>query len=247
MRVLLTRAQPDADAFAARLAVAGIDSVIAPIFEIRPTTDAPPDLSGVTGLLFTSANGVRALAALSAVRDIPAYTVGDATAAAAQAAGYTRVASAAGDVADLADLVSRTADPAQGALFHAAGQERAGDLRVLLGHHGFTVRREVIYRASMVEDLPEAARRALGAGVLDGVTFFSPRTAEGFARLVTAAGQEADCGGLVAFCLSEAVAAALSTAPDAPVWRERAIAMRPTGDDLYQLICSHSGAAARST
>lgn len=247
MRLLLTRAQPDADTFAARLADAGIESVIAPVFEIRPTTNVPPDLDGVAGLLFTSANGVRALADLTEVRNIPAYAVGDATARAAEDAGYSTVTSAGGDVVDLASMVRRVADPRNGALFHGAGQERAGDLRVLLGQYGFTVRRETIYRAAIVDVLPEAARTSLRAGVLDGVIFFSPRTAEAFVRLVLDAGVEADCAGLVAYCLSEAVADALTTVRGAPKWRERAIAMRPTGHDLYKLILSHSGNAGPAT
>lgn len=249
VRILLTRAQPDADAFAARLAEAGIESVVAPIFEVRPTTDVRPDLTGVAGLLFTSANGVRAFAALAEVRDLPVYAVGDATGRAAADAGFAEVASAEGDVENLADLVGRTADPQAGALFHAAGEERAGDLRVLLGHRGFTVRREAIYRAQVAETLPEAARTTLQARNLYGAAFFSPRTAEAFARLVLDAGLASECEALVALCLSRAVADALSAVPDAPQWRERAIAMRPTGDDLYSLIRSRfhspSGNAAR--
>lgn len=243
MRVLITRAQPDADTFAAKLDAADIGSVIAPIFSVRPTTDIPPEMEDVSGLLMTSANGVRAFAALCPERDLPVYAVGDATARAARAAGFDDVVSADGDVVDLAALVRRLADPTKGALLHPAGRERAGDLRVLLGQFGFTVRREVIYRAAVAEVLPTEAMYALREGVLDGAAFFSPRTADAFVTLVKDAGLASNCADLVAFCLSQAVSNALAEAPEAPVWRERAVAMRPTGDDLYHLIHSHAGAA----
>ncbi len=236
MRILLTRAQPDADLFAARLAEAGIGSVVAPIFEIRPTTNLAPDMTGVSGLLFTSANGVRTLAGLIDRRDLPAYTVGDATARAAEEAGFSNVESAGGDVASLAELVRERASPRDGTLFHPAGQERAGDLRVLLGQYGFTVRREVLYRAAIVDDLPGTARAALRSGVLAGAAFFSPRTAGAFATLVREAGLASDCADLVAYCLSEAVAGALATSDSRLVWRRVAVAARPTGDDLLNMI-----------
>ncbi|MEL6380752.1 MAG: uroporphyrinogen-III synthase, partial [Pseudomonadota bacterium] len=58
--VLITRPAPDAEALAADVQALGFKSVLSPVIEIVWRGRAP-DLSGMAGLVFTSANGVRAL------------------------------------------------------------------------------------------------------------------------------------------------------------------------------------------
>ncbi len=80
MRVLVTRPEEDASALAAALAARGFDALVEPMLSVAPAPGVTPplDLDGVQALLFTSANGVRALARLTERRDLPAFTVGDA-------------------------------------------------------------------------------------------------------------------------------------------------------------------------
>ncbi|WP_284222549.1 uroporphyrinogen-III synthase, partial [Brevundimonas denitrificans] len=82
-RVWVTRAEPGASRTADRLTARGFDPVIAPLLAIRPIPQAPPDLTGIAALAFTSANGVAAFGALTPDRTRPVFTVGDATAQAA--------------------------------------------------------------------------------------------------------------------------------------------------------------------
>src|SRR4051812_16935975 len=103
------------------------------MLDIRNLDNVAIDLTNVQAVLFTSANGVRAFAAAERRRDIPAFAVGEATAAAARLAGFTTVDTAGGDVAALADLVRERLTPARGALLHAAGSAVAGDLSGVLG------------------------------------------------------------------------------------------------------------------
>ncbi|HEV8678187.1 MAG TPA: uroporphyrinogen-III synthase, partial [Stellaceae bacterium] len=153
LRALVTRPEEDAAPLAAALAERGIDVTLEPLLAIRPLAEAPIDLTGVQALLFTSANGVRSFAelaggrGLAGWRELPAFAVGNATAAAAHSAGFARVESAAGDVAALAKLAAERLDPKAGALFHAAGSAVAGDLAGLLEQAGFTLRREMLYEA----------------------------------------------------------------------------------------------------
>ena len=109
MKVLVTRPEGDAEQLAARLAERGHASVIENLLTIRFRPEAArslgPFLDGVQALLFTSANGVRAFAAASERRDFRVFAVGNATAAAARAAGFAEVTSAGGAVDDLAKLV----------------------------------------------------------------------------------------------------------------------------------------------
>ncbi|MBM3519006.1 MAG: uroporphyrinogen-III synthase, partial [Alphaproteobacteria bacterium] len=97
MRVLITRPRAEAERLAADLAARGIESLIEPVLEVRFRDVALPDPARFQAFLCTSANGARGLAAMTARRDAPLYAVGDATARAAEALGFAKVVSAAGD------------------------------------------------------------------------------------------------------------------------------------------------------
>ncbi|MBL8700688.1 MAG: uroporphyrinogen-III synthase [Alphaproteobacteria bacterium] len=209
MRLLVTRPLDDAQELAATLTARGHEALVEPLLIVSPDLEAPLPLEGVQGLLFTSANGVRAFALRSQRRDLPAYAVGDATAAALREVGFARVETAAGDVAALARLVAASCRPGDGPLLHVAGTVVAGDLAGELGAHGFEIRRAVLYRAEPVVRLSDAAVAAFRGRRLDGVLFFSPRTARAFVELVDAADLRAMLHGITAFALSPAVRDAL--------------------------------------
>ena len=184
MRLILTRPRDDADALVGPLAALDIETLVEPLLCIRYRDGPAPDLAGVQAILATSANGVRALARRSDERGLPVYAVGDTTAKAARSAGYALVDSAAGTVEDLVRLVAARLDASAGALLHVAGQTVAGDLGGLMASAGFAFRRHVLYEATPTERFTEAAARAIAQGEVDGVVFFSPRTAAIFVSLV---------------------------------------------------------------
>ena len=206
LRIMVTRPREDAHGLAEALTSRGIESVLEPLLSIDFIDGAPLDLDGVQALLVTSANGVRAFANRDPRRRLPVFAVGDASAGAARLAGFAAVTSASGDVAALAALVIERLDADGGDLIHVAGTRLAGDLAGMLAEHGFTCRREVLYGARVAEALSAGAVRELEDGGLDGVAFFSPRTAAIFAGLVRQGGLEGCAGSLAAFCLSAAVA-----------------------------------------
>ena len=245
VRALITRPEEDAAPLAAALAERRIEVTLEPLLTIRPLPEAAIDLAGVQALLFTSANGVRALAdlagarGLSGWRDLPVYAVGNATAVAARSVGFTRIESAAGDVAALARLVAARLDPTAGPLFHAAGSAVAGDLSGSLEQAGFTVRRAVLYEAKPADQLSPSTVTALANGAFDLALFFSPRTAATFVALVRAAGEGvvAGCRKTTALCLSPAVASALGELP----WRGVQVAAQPELSALLDLVDRASG------
>src|SRR5689334_15169636 len=128
LRALVTRPREDAIELAAALAARGIEPVIEPLIDVHFRTEPALDLAGAQAVLCTSANGVRALARLSAERALPLFAVGDATAARARAEGFAAVASAGGNVDDLARLVRERLRPEAGRVVHVAGSAVAGDL-----------------------------------------------------------------------------------------------------------------------
>ncbi len=224
IRALVTRPREDAERTVAALAARGVAAMVEPLLVIEPLAPAGGvDVAGAQALLFTSANGVRAFAAASDERRLPALAVGDATAEAARAAGFSHVESAAGDAAALAELAAARSDPAAGPLLHLSGEQVAGDLAGRLAASGLRVRRMALYRARAADALSPACREALAAGRLDIALFFSPRTAAVFARLAAEAGVADACRRIRACVPSRQAAGRLRGV----VWGEIRIARRP--------------------
>jgi uroporphyrinogen-III synthase len=232
MRVLITRPEEDATELVAELAARGIDGTLSPLLTIEFIDKPALALAGVQALLMTSANGVRAFARNTPDRGLPVLAVGDATARAAEAAGFADVASAAGDVDDLAALAAERLDPAAGVLLHPAGSKVAGDLAGMLARLGFDYRRSVLYTARTATELPESARAGIAAGEFDGVLIYSPRTGATFKRLVQAAGLDAALATVRAYCLSANVAVAVAELP----WAGIETAARPEQTALLALF-----------
>ncbi|HEV7371590.1 uroporphyrinogen-III synthase [Arenibaculum sp.] len=231
-RLLVTRPGEDGRALAALVEARGATALIDPMLEIEHHAGPPLDLAGAQALLFTSANGVRAAAARTSERSLPAFAVGDATARAARAAGFADVRSAGGDVGDLTALVARSLVPGAGRLVHAAGTAVAGDLGAALAAAGFVVERAVLYAARPAASLAESTVRELYAGTIDAVLFFSPRTARSFVRLAGQAGLDARLVAVDALCLSTAVAMEARTMP----WHAIRVAERPEQATLLDLL-----------
>ena len=230
---LITRPRADSDGLADQLRQRGFEPLIEPLLDIVFLPGAKPEREGTQGILATSANGVRALAvrlgdSLADWRDLPLWAVGDASAKAARQAGFTRVASADGDVDSLAALVAAEADPKKGRLLQAAATQLAGDLAGQLGKSGFVIDKQVLYEARPAAALSERTIAAIEQGQMVLALFFSPRTAGLFVRLAGAL----NCAKVTAAALSPAVAAALAGLD----WKRVIIAERPRQDSLLAAL-----------
>ncbi len=232
MRLLVTRPKEDAEALTATLGERGIETVVAPMMTVSDVAGPDPDLTGVQALLITSTNGIRAFAGRSPNRDIAVCAVGDASARAARAAGFTDVKSASGDVEALTALVIAERDPDNGALLHIAGTHVAGDLQGALEVAGFEIRRQILYEARAIDALNPELKEALESGAIDGVLLFSPRTAGHFAELVMDAGLSESCRDLIAYCLSPAVAEKAQSL----AWRDVVVATEPSQEALLRAL-----------
>lgn len=208
--LLLTRPIDQAQEFAASVAAAlpgRYEPVYWPLIRIE-REPAELALDDVQGLLFTSANGVRAFAQASPRRDIPALCVGDGTATAARAAGLI-ASSARGDAGALAQLAVASHLPGAGAYLHLRGRDTTGDIAGALAVEGIEVREAVLYAARPAMDVPEAAASLLTDGLAGVVTLFSPRTARifaGFAADAAAAGRAWSLHATTGLAISRAAA-----------------------------------------
>lgn len=234
---LVTRPREDSLALTAELERRGFTVLAEPLLDIRTRTGVRLELGDVQGYLATSANGVRALAANHARRDLPLWAVGDATARTARELGFSQVESAKGDAATLTRLVADKVDPAAGSLLHAAGTKVAGDISGGLGALGYQVRREILYEARPAEALSSATVAALRGEQVDLALFFSPRTARTFVTLATGAGCAGVLGAVSAYALSPAVAEALQ----ALGWWRILTAAQPEQDSLLACLDANEG------
>jgi uroporphyrinogen-III synthase len=201
LKVWITRASPGAEETARRLAELGCDAVVAPVLEVR-ALPADIDLADVGALAFTSANAVRAFAALADARELRVFAVGDGTARTARAAGFADVVSADGDVGALAGAIAQAGEQ-PGVVLHPAAAAPAGDLTGDLIASGIPARSVAVYE-SVATEIPAALVARLGE--FDGVVVHSPRAGLRLAEIL----QNVSAPRLRAWCLSPAVAASLT-------------------------------------
>ncbi|OSQ50007.1 uroporphyrinogen-III synthase [Thalassospira alkalitolerans] len=231
--ILNTRPETDSQELETTLLARGYRLLSAPMLQIAfPPCPDGLDLAGVQALIFTSANGVRAFVHHSHDRNFPVLCVGDSTARMAKQVGFTEIYSANGDIHDLAHLIDVQIDPLNGALFHPAARKVAGDLATLLKDRNFDIRRQTVYDAIPVDDLPDDVINAISAHHIDAVLFFSPRTAESFVKLIKRYKLEHDLLGTRAICLSMAVQDRIGVL----TWHKTMLAKRPTQEYLLSAL-----------
>jgi uroporphyrinogen-III synthase len=221
MRLLVTRPEPDGARTAAALRARGHDVMLAPLLTVEPEPEADLGPGPWDGVLITSANAVRALAAhprKGELLDLPLFAVGRRSADAARAAGFAEVVSADGDAGDLArlmmarDRTSQVPVHVRLPLLYLAGGDRAGDLGGALAAHGIATRTVVLYRAVLATALPPDIKDALAAGQIDGVLHYSRRSADAFTALALAAMIDIKELATKHYCVSPQVAAPLRAA-----------------------------------
>lgn len=214
MRLWITRTEPAAHDTAARLSALGHDPVIAPLLVVR-TPGSGSLVPDHAALAFTSRNAVAVWAGLSPGRALPVFCVGDATAEAARAVGFTDVRSASGNATDLAALIRREAT---GPVLVPGPARPAADLAALVG--------------PAVRVMPRAVYETVETGIpapspVEGILFHSARAAAAFASR-----HAASAPGRIALALSDAVAEPLR----ALGFVEVRVAARPDEDALLDTL-----------
>ena len=231
MRVLITRHALAAANLAEILEADDFETEREPLLEIHFDSE-PVSVDGVQAFIVTSANGATALARGTDDREIPAFAVGSATAVTLENEGFKNVQIGGGNVDALVESVATELSPDQGDLVHVSGDHIAGDLAAALSTKGFSVRREILYRAETPTALSAATIKSLTGHNIDVVLFFSPRTAETFANLVSVANLANEFKAVAAICLSEAVADPVRKLG----WQQIEIAERPDQQALIQKL-----------
>ena len=232
MRVVITRPQPAAERTAAALAARGHDVWVVPLMQVEPVA---ADLSGDWGaVIVTSANAPAAIAgnpAREVLLALPLLAVGQRSAEAARAAGFTEVTSAGGDVRDLLRALTTRRLDKVAPLLYLAGEDRTTDLAAELAAHGIAAEMRVVYRAATAP-FPDELVAALEAGDVEAVLHFSRRSAENYVSGAREAGIADEALAVRHYCLSAQVAEPLQAAGAKRV----AVAPRPQEAALIELL-----------
>ena len=219
--LLVLRPEPGASATAAAAEALGLTAIVAPLFTVRALDWSLPERTP-DAVLMTSANAARLGGpSLAGLMSLPLYAVGEATAAVARAAGFTRIVTGEDGVEA---IVARAAVDGVGHLLHLAGREHRAPADAPL-----TIERRLVYAADPVEQLPKRAARALPDAV---ALLHSPRAAALFATLV-------DRGTVRIAAISVATREAAGEG-----WRAVVVAPRPTDASLLAAaakLCNHRG------
>lgn len=239
MAVLVTRPLPDAETTAAGLRALGFETIAAPMLRFEPFGFSDEAEVPYGGVVVTSANALRAVEphlAGSALLKLPVLAVGERTAAAARAAGFSSVISADGDAGALRDLVVATAKAKKlkkkSPLLYLAGEEVSRDLAGELRDNGFDVVTHIAYRMVPARDLPGEVIDGIAAGRIQAVLHYSRRSARAFVEAARTGGVEISALALPQCCLSTAVAEIVREAGATQV----SVAARPDENALFDAL-----------
>ena len=241
MNIVVTRPEPDALKLVGVLQQRGHVAIAAPLTTFVALPLEAEAFEGVSALIATSRNALRALVgseALSAARSLTVFAVGGATADEARRMGFARVVKGPGTAAGLVPLIASMVDPAEDILLHLAGDRLAFDLAGELSETGIRVDSRVVYRMDAATALPVPVVDAIGRGVLEAVMLMSPRAARIWGHLAARHDLVPAVRQMSHLCLSEAVARQLASLGGAAV----EVAARPTLEEMLALV---EGAAAR--
>lgn len=235
MRIAVTRPKADAERTASALRERGHEVLVAPLMRVEPVA---ADLAGHWGaVVITSANAPEAIAsnvARGALLKLKLFAVGERSANAARAAGFTDVESAGGDVRDLVTLIAER--HVTSPLLYLAGEDRAADLVGELAAHGIKAEMRVIYRA-VTAPFPDDLIEALNAKEIDAVLHYSRRSADNYVAGATAVNILEAALRPRHVCLAESAAAPLVKAGATQI----AIASHPDEAALFDLLTPSRG------
>jgi uroporphyrinogen-III synthase len=225
MQVLALRPEPGLAATLDKARAGGLAITGHALSEIRPVTWDCPDPVGIDGLLIGSANAIlHGGSHLERLTAKPVYAVGEATAAAARAAGFTIAMTGSGGLQGVLDAI---APPRH--LLRIAGEEHVP----LTAPPGVTFVEVIAYRSVMLPLDPVAGLLASGEAL---VLLHSAATAAHFAAECDRLGIAR--AGITVAALGPRIAAAAGEG-----WAAVHTAARPDETSLMQLVFDLCGAA----
>jgi uroporphyrinogen-III synthase len=216
MRMLVTRPLPGGAATVARLQALGHEALLTPLLETQAVAWQMPDAAPQAVMITSAAAARLAGDAAAAFHRLPTYAVGDATAAAARAAGFADVR--AGE-AGVQALLTAMAAAGLTRVLHLAGEDRTD----VAAPDGLMLQVRTVYRAAL-RPLPSLPS-------VDFVLVYSARTAAHFAA-------EVDRLGLARGDVAIAAISPAALAAAGGGWQQAVAAARPDEDAMLAAIAA---------
>lgn len=235
MRILVTRPEPDGLKLKGLLEAQGHEAVVEPLLKVTFETFEADELDGVTTLIATSRNALRAVRSAvpaNRLQGLTVYAVGGATAEEARRMGFGRVIKGTGTAAGLVPLIASTLDPTEDMLLHLRGDKVATDVRGELEALGFRVAEAIVYSMRAADSLSPDVREQLSVGEIEAVMLMSPQTAAIYARLMARHRLQLPARLITHLCLSDAVSERLKPLGAVPV----EVAEAPSLEEMLALV-----------
>ncbi len=232
MHVLLTRPQAEAERSAKRLRAMKHEVSVVPLLETQSLIEPSQTLNvgHARSLVVTSIRALHVVGALpqwEVLARFPIFAVGPRTAELARSMGAGDVRCGGGDLTRLLRVIVDAAP--EGEILYLAGQERTGDLPILLGGYGLSCRMIEVYRVvkrtQFTMDIGMVLRQR---AAIDWSLVYSRRSAEALYHQARA------CGALKALGRIGALSAKAGAPFESvlPVW----VADEPNENSLFELL-----------
>jgi uroporphyrinogen-III synthase len=226
MRIILTRPAEDAAPLADKLRKLRHVPIITPLLKIEARSNILVPPKHYQAICLTSANAIRVMGSIDAIKNIPLYAVGQQSEQMAKEKGFSHVSAHGGDVIGLHRFLISHLKITNGPVLYLSGAETSGDMQGRLQSSGFEVDRLITYDA-VRSSLAGFTNEIEGAEV---VLLYSPRTAKLWASEIETLNLTHVASRIKHICLSANVAANL------PQSWPRAIAVTPTETALLALL-----------
>ncbi len=251
-KIIITRPETDAKAFATALSTQNIEGIIEPLshIEYEKAASLPPHFDAI---VVTSRHALLSPLAQTLARNVPLFVVGESSAKLAYTLGFTDIHMAGENVEALATYIRRHCEealpPKQSSLvtrkdsgllrpeslamtfLYLRGTHIHHDLAKLLPN--FTIEERIVYTTHLMPELSPECVRALCERQLSGVAFFSTRHAEHFITLCNHHKLE-PYSDLTAYCMSAAIAAPIKNHP----WKNVVISPSQNAASMVEVIVS---------
>ncbi len=230
--IVIARAGEDSDEFSQAITASGFEPLFESVLTIHFADEDFPEIAETTPLIFTSANGVRAFARMSDLRDNPVYTVGPNTADEAAEIGFKNIENAQGTVDDLADLLANALTTSLISPLYVRGADISQDLTGILAKRGVSMQEWIGYKAIPAQNLSINLLKRLDDRKIEGILFFSKRGGQVFAELMEQYDRVPRMRTTKALCISDTVLKSVSVLPFA----QTLVAVTPDRYGMMKLL-----------
>ena len=212
-KILITKTESDSAELAEAIRKAGFEPLFEPLLTIDYVEEGWPEIAENTSLIFTSSHGVHSFARANPHRGYPVYTVGTSTAETARLLRFSNVATAAGTVQDLAEMLTLLPKTALISAIYVRADDISLNLRQILAKNEVFIDEFTGYKAHAVENLSLNILKTLDNREIYAVMLFSNRGGKVFAELVEQYGRAVRLKPTKALCISDSVLKSVSVLP----------------------------------